>query len=112
MTAKDVTDYAIQGDKIAQRAFEITGEYFGRALADTVAVLNPEAIFLFGGLINSGELLFKPTQKHFDNNTLEIFKNTAKIIPSALQLQGKNIATLGASALIWKELEHKTADVL
>jgi glucokinase len=71
-------------------------------LADAVAITTPEAIFLFGGLAKAGDVLFKPTIKSFEENLLSIYKNKIKILPSGLQDQ--NIAVLGASALIWKEL--------
>ncbi len=102
LTAKMISDAALRGDKIALEAFEITGRYLGEALADTVAHTSPEAIFLFGGLANAGDLIFEPTKKHMENNLLKIFKNKVKILPS--ELKDTNAAVMGASALVWKEL--------
>jgi glucokinase len=103
MTAKMIADAAKEGDEIAKMAFEITAHILGMKLADTVAHTSPEAIFLFGGLTNAGEILFKPTRESFENNLLKVFKNKIKIVPSGLQ--ETNAAVLGASALAWKELE-------
>ncbi len=102
LTAKMISDAALRGDKIALEAFEMTGRYLGEALADTVAHTSPEAIFLFGGLANAGELIFEPTKRHMEDNLLKIFKNKVKILPSGLK--DTNAAVLGASALVWKEL--------
>ncbi|MBN2519936.1 MAG: ROK family protein [Bacteroidales bacterium] len=102
LTAKMITEAAEKGDKIALEAFEITGASLGKALADIVVILSPEAFFLFGGLTNAGDFLLKPTRKHFENNLMPIFKNKIKILPSGLQ--DKNIAILGASAMVWSAL--------
>lgn len=102
LTAKMISDAAIKGDKIAIEAFELTGKYLGEALADSVAHTSPEAIFLFGGLANAGELILEPTKRHMEMNLLKIFQNKVKILPSGLT--ETNAAVMGASALVWKEL--------
>ncbi len=102
LNAKMISDAAKRGDKIAQEAFEITGKYLGEALADTVAHTSPEAIFLFGGLANAGKLIIEPTKRHMELNLLKIFQNKVKILPSGLT--ETNAAVMGASALVWKEL--------
>jgi glucokinase len=102
LTAKMISDAAKKGDKIALEAFELTGKYLGEALADTVAHTSPEAIFLFGGLANAGELIMEPTKRHMELNLLKIFQNKVNILPSGLT--ETNAAVMGASALVWKEL--------
>lgn len=102
LTARMITDAALQGDPIAREAFEITGRILGMKLADAVAHTSPEAIILFGGLANAGSLIFKPTKKYLEENLLNIFRNKVKLLPSGLK-EG-NTAMLGASALIWNEL--------
>lgn len=102
LTSEKIFEAAKKNDPIALKAFEFTGQMLGAKLADAVAITTPEAIFLFGGLAKAGDVLFKPTIQSFEENLLSIYKNKIKILPSALQ--DKNIAVLGASALIWKEL--------
>ena len=75
------------------------------ALANVVALFNPEAIFLFGGLSKAGNLLFEPTKRHMEENLLFVFRNRVKLLPSGLG--NKNAAVFGAAALIWKELDKK-----
>jgi glucokinase len=104
MTAKMIADAAKEGDRIAIEAFKITAKILGMKLADTVAHTSPEAIFLFGGLTNAGDILFIPTRESFEENLLKVYKNKIKIVPSGLQ--ETNAAVLGASALAWKELER------
>lgn len=103
MSAKIVFDAAEKGDPIAKEVFEYTGKLLGRGLADTVAYLSPEAIFLFGGAAAAGEYIFEPTKKSMEEHLLPIFKNKVKILPS--KLKEGSAAIIGASALVWKEVE-------
>lgn len=100
---KQVTLAAEAGDPIAIKAFQKTGKLLGRSLADTVAHLSPEAIFFFGGLARAGKWILEPTKASMEENLLDVFKGKVKLLPSALD--GKNIAVLGAAALMWKELQ-------
>jgi len=83
--------------------FEVTGAILGRALADTVHYLSPEAVFLFGGPTAAGEHIFRPTRESMEKHLLPIFRNKVKILPS--ELKEGSVAIVGASALVWKELE-------
>ena len=103
MTAENVYNAAVKGDKIALEAFEITGDILGRGLSITVNHLSPEAIFLFGGAAAAGDLIFKPTKESMERHVLPIFRNKVKILPS--ELKPGTTAIAGASALVWKELE-------
>lgn len=100
--AKYIYDKAMAGEKSAIEAFNYTGDILGLALANSVAYTSPEAIFLFGGLAQAGELIFKPTRESFERNLLNIYKNKIKILPS--QLKENDAAILGAASLMWKEL--------
>lgn len=100
---KHITALAEEGDPIAIKAFEKTGFYLGRALADTVAHISPAKIFLFGGLAKAGKWILEPTVNSMEKHLLPIYQNKIKIVPSALL--HKNIAVLGAAALIWKQLD-------
>lgn len=103
MTAKIVFDAAEKGDAVAKEVFQHTGELLGRSLADTVHYLSPEAIFLFGGAAAAGDYIFKPTKESMERHLLPIFRNKVKILPS--KLKEGSVAIVGASALVWKELE-------
>jgi glucokinase len=103
LTAKMISDEAFKGDKIALKAFDFTGKLLGLKLSDAVVHTSPEAIFLFGGLALAGDLIFVPTKKYMEENLLGIFRNKVKILPSALL--HKNVAVLGAGALMWNELK-------
>jgi glucokinase len=104
LTAEVIAEAAKRGDPIALEAFEFTGKVLGFKLADSVAHTSPEAIILHGGLANAGNLIFAPTKKHLEENLLPIFRNRIKLLPSGVT--GGSPAVLGASALIWKEMEQ------
>jgi len=93
---------ATRGDKVALEAFQFTGDLLGMKLADSVAHTAPQKIFLFGGLAKSGEYILKPTRESFEKNLLKIWQG--KIAIELSQLAEGNVAILGASALIWQEL--------
>lgn len=105
MTAKVVFDAAENGDALAKKVFQQTGEWLGRSLADTVHYLSPEAIFLFGGATAAGDYIFKPTKESMEYYLLPTYKNKVKILPS--KLKEGSAAIVGASALVWKELEKR-----
>jgi len=98
-----IYEAAVKGDKIALEVFEKTGYYLGIGLADTVHYLTPEAIFLFGGPTAAGDLIFKPTIESMEKHLLPIFKNKIQILPS--KLDAGDAAIVGASAMVWKEIE-------
>ena len=105
LDSKMIFEAAEKGDKIALEVFEKTGEWLGQGLATTVHHLSPEAIFLFGGPTAAGEYIFRPTKEHMEKHLLPIFRNKIKILPSKLK-QG-DAAIVGASALVWKELDKQ-----
>lgn len=102
ITSKLIHEAAVAGDKLALDSFEYTGAVLGKALANAVAFSSPEAIFLFGGLANSGSYIFEPTIRHLEENMLNNFKGTVKVLPSGLQ--ENTAAILGAAALCWNEV--------
>jgi glucokinase len=97
--ATDISEAALNGDEIAKKAFEQTGETLGIALANAIAITTPEAIFLAGGLAKAGDLILKPTVKAFEENVLKFWKTKVKILLS--ELQDKDVSILGSASLAW-----------
>jgi glucokinase len=106
MTAKMVFMAAENGDPIAKEVFQRTGELLGRSFADMVHFLSPEAIFLFGGAAAAGDYIFKPAKESMERHLLPIFRNKIKVLPS--KLKKGEAAIVGASALVWKEIEKQS----
>ena len=101
LSGRMITDAALRGDFIAKQAFEYTGRVLGMKLADTVAHFSPEAIFLFGGLVNAGDHLLTPARHHMEENMMRNYKGKVKLLVSGLQ--NKNAAVMGAASLIWEQ---------
>lgn len=99
ITAKQVHEKALQGESTALEAFSDMAEMLGMALANAVAFSSPKAIFLFGGLAASGNILFDNVKQHMEKNLLNIYKGKIDILPSGLP--ENDAALLGAASLIW-----------
>jgi glucokinase len=100
ITAADLTIAATKGDRFSKRVFEHTGEILGAALANAVLHTGPRAIFIAGGLAEAGDLLFRPTIRHFEKNLFPVYRNKVKILPS--RFDGNKAALLGAASLAWE----------
>jgi len=103
LNTKTITEAALRNDVVAKHCFEYTGRILGIKLSDTVVHTDPEAIFLFGGLAQAGDLIFAPTIRHMEENLMPLFRGRVKVLPSGLQNQAAPI--LGASSLVWDYLK-------
>lgn len=99
MTTNEIYNLALRGDEIAIKTFKTTSEVLGRSLANLILILDPEAIFLFGGIANAHPILIPTITEVINNNVLSLFKDKVKILPSALI--NKNAAILGSTALFY-----------
>jgi len=102
LTAKKIAEAAAKKDPIAVEAMDYTAEILAFGIVNAIGFSSPEAVFLFGGLAQAGEMLFAPVRKYVDQNVQPIFKGTVKILPSGVS--ESNAAVLGAAALAWNEL--------
>lgn len=97
LTCQQVGEAARHGDPVACRAYEITAQWLGIALANAANFSAPEAIFLMGGPTRAGEALMTPLRKAFEENLLFLYQN--KISVRLSELNGNDAAILGAAAL-------------
>lgn len=101
LTGEKISEAANNGDAIARRAFQLTGEVLGRKLADTAAHLDPEAYILAGGLGKAGDLLLKPTLESMEKNLFVAYRGKMKVIISTAPS-----SILGPAALAMHFLEE------
>lgn len=99
ITSKDVFEAAVKGDRTAIEVFRYTGDILGQKFADFVAFSAPEAIILFGGVSNAGDLLLDPVRESYEKNVISLWKGKVKILRSGLP--ESDAAILGAGALAW-----------
>ena len=103
LTAKKIAEAAAKKDPIAVEALDYTAEILALGIVNAIGFSSPEAVFLFGGLAQAGEMLFIPTRNYVEQNVQPIFKGTVEILPSGVP--ESNAAVLGAAALAWNELK-------
>jgi glucokinase len=101
LTAKKIAQAAAKKDTIALKAMDFTAEKIAFGIINAIGFSSPEAVFLFGGLANAGDMLFVPVRKYVEANVQPIFRGTVKILPSGIP--ENNAAVLGSAALIWNE---------
>lgn len=113
LTSKAIADAARQGDHLAQEVFDFTGKILGRALADVVALLNPQRIVITGGVVQAGDLLLTPLTHYLNHYLLHMYKGTVDIkLSSSIHNQTQ---LLGAAAFAREKhgnIGETSADIL
>ena len=102
--SKAVAMAAANGDTLAEYVFEFTGEVLANALANIVALFNPEAIIFSGGLANAGSLLVGPVERLLNQKVLDSLRGKTKIYVS--KLDSEKIAVLGAASHAWQMISN------
>ncbi|CDE54509.1 rOK family protein [Roseburia sp. CAG:303] len=95
-TAKQVFDYAKEGDELAMQAVEELGRYLGLALASCACVLNPEGIVIGGGVSRAGKILLDVTEKNFQTYVFKPCRN----VKFCLAELGNDAGIYGAAAMV------------
>lgn len=95
-TAKQVFDYAKEGDELAVQAVEELGRYLGLALASCACVLNPEGIVIGGGVSRAGKILLDVTEKNFQTYVFKPCRN----VKFCLAELGNDAGIYGAAAMV------------
>lgn len=101
ITARSVTEAAMQGDELARELLTTAGRRLGYAIANLVHVFNPEMVAIGGGVSNAGELLLRPARNVADEELMPVFKEGLEIVPVSL---GADAGLYGAAALV---LHHR-----
>lgn len=99
LTAKAITLAAQEGDPLAEMAVEDLAEKMGHALASLVLQIDPEGIFLSGGLAKAGDQLISAVERHMNAALLPAFQGKVPVRLS--QLGADNAGTLGAAAQVY-----------
>jgi glucokinase len=100
LTTEIISRLAVEGDPIAVEAFEQTGAYLGHILANAVAIFDPEAVVLSGGLVNAGDILMSPVRRSFEEHVLERYRGSVRLLTSTLN--DGEAAILGAASIAWE----------
>ncbi|NNF59646.1 MAG: ROK family protein [Rhodothermaceae bacterium] len=98
---EEVMALAADGDALAQETIDRTARVLGRALANSVAYTEPEAIFLFGGLASAGDQLLGPVREQFEAHLFPLYRGHVALRCSGLH--AGDAALFGAASLIWTD---------
>ncbi len=94
LTPRTIAKAAKQGDRLARETFLEVGYYIGIAVANVIALFDPEAVIISGGIARAGNVLFDPIRDSVEQVLLGSEYRRSRIIPAAL---GDDAGILGAS---------------
>jgi glucokinase len=92
-----VTEAAQQGDAVALEAFDLLGQWLGRGMADVAALLDPEVFVIGGGVVESGDLVMRPTKNSFAESL--VAREVRPLTPILAALLGNAAGIVGAADL-------------
>ena len=96
-TARSIAQAAKQGDELAIEAFQIAGDYLGRAIADLLHLYNPTIVILGGGVTKAGEFLMSPVRRSLTASVISpMYLENFTLTTASL---GDQVGLVGALAL-------------
>ena len=98
ITAEDIADAALRGDRLALAVMEHAGRMLGRGLAMLVDILNPERIVIGSIFLRQEKLLRGPMEEEMDREALEINRRSCRVVPAGLGEQIGDYAALSVAA--------------
>jgi glucokinase len=72
------------------------GRYVGWALANAIALVNPEIVIVGGGVSRAGERFFRPLRAEVERRVFAVFRDNFRIVPPLL---GEAVVVVGAALL-------------
>jgi glucokinase len=88
-----------RGDPRAQAAAEVTAHWIAIGLANVITLINPEVVFLGGGVMLCGEILLGPIRRFLPGLTPFVDPESYRVVPGQL---GPLAGALGAVAWAWE----------
>ncbi len=87
---------AAEGDALAARVLEVTGELLGQGLVSLVNIFDPERIVVGGGVAQAGERLFGPARRIVRERAMSVPRAQVEIVGAEL---GSDGGLVGATLL-------------
>ncbi|MGL5415820.1 MAG: ROK family protein [Clostridium sp.] len=104
VTAKEVFDEAVKGDKVSIEILEDSLKYLGVLSANCANILDPDMIVIGGGVSNGGDTVFNIVNKEMKNRCLGPILENCKIERAFL---GGKAGVVGALALGITEYKNR-----
>ncbi len=73
-----------------------SARYLGVAIANAIALLNPNIVIVGGGVSLAGEIFFRPLRATVKRRVFPVFRHNYRIVPPAL---GESVVVVGAALL-------------
>ncbi|HEY3328499.1 MAG TPA: ROK family protein [Capsulimonadaceae bacterium] len=103
VTARDVFDFAREGDEVAIEILHTVGTKLGEGLALLVDILNPEVIVIGSIFARAEDLLRPAAEKALREEALSLSAAACRIVPAALGEQIGDYACLSIATLSTNE---------
>lgn len=103
ITSAMVAQAAMAGDRVAGDVMRRAGALLGVVVASLTNLLNPEMFVIGGGVINAGDLLFKPIRDEVQRRAYKWSAGILKIVPATL---GDDAGIIGAARNFMVEKKH------
>jgi glucokinase-like ROK family protein len=97
LIAEDVIEAALEGDEVARRVLEETGEYLGIGISNLVNLFDPELVVIGGSTMRAGGLILDPAIKVVRRRALPQVAEGVRIVAGNL---GEDAGAIGAAALV------------
>jgi glucokinase len=94
-----VYELAKKGDENAIKAFERAGKYLGIGIATLVNILNPEKVYIAGGVSNGWEFLKDSTEQSYNQHIFYANKDVNVEVSSI----GEYITACGAATYAFEK---------
>lgn len=99
ITAKSISEAALNGDETALEVYRICGEQLGKGLSIVIDILNPECIVLGSVFTRSEALLRGSMEKTIKREALPAAASCCRIVPAALGEQIGDYAAIATALL-------------
>ncbi len=99
ITTKELSRFAFEGDKFAQKIFEKSGKMLGKGLSVVIDMLNPEKIVLGGVFMRSSKLLSPSMRKEIKKEALGCSNAVCEIVPAKLSENIGDVAAISVAML-------------
>lgn len=96
LTAKEIVDFAKQGDVLAYIIVDYCMSFLGKCLADVSYVIDPQVFVIGGGVSKAGEFLTKMIERHYEKYA-SLKKEKTPVVVAKL---GEDAGIYGAAKMI------------
>ena len=105
LEVEDIINAAKLGDELSISLLHIVGVSLGKALANTIQLLNPDVIVLGGVMSQASQFVLTPIQQSIYKHCLEKISGNTKLVISE---DWERSGLLGITAMLYKKLFSET----